>query len=100
LSGDQEVFNDERSVKVQHRGQSIGFTVMSFLLVADVMYRSLARNEASWDLLGIVIIGGLVSAVYNVRQGILTQRHWWLKAVAVTVAALIAAALAFWRVPK
>ncbi|MDP2857121.1 MAG: DUF6442 family protein [Bacillota bacterium] len=97
MSGHQKVFSDERSESVQHKGQSIGFTVMSFLLVADVMYRSWAMNQASWDLLGIVVIGGLVSAVYNMRQGILTQRHWRLKAITIVVAALIAAALVFWR---
>ena len=100
MSGHQKVFNDERSVSVQHKGQSIGFVVMSFLLLADVMYRSWAMNEASWDLLGIVVIGGLVSAVYNVRQGILTQRHWRLKVMAFLVAALVAAALVLWRVWK
>jgi len=96
LSERQEVINDERSESVRQRSQSTSFVVMSFLLLVDVIYRSLVRNEASWDLLAIVVIGGFVSAALNVRQGILTKRHWRVKATAVIVAALIAGALALW----
>lgn len=96
MSERQEVINDERSESVRQRSQSTSFVVMSFLLLVDVIYRSLVRNEASWDLLAIVVIGGFVSAALNVRQGILTKRHWRVKATAVIVAALIAGALALW----
>ena len=61
-----------------------------YALLVDVMYRSLARNEAAWDLMALVIGGGLFCGVYQARQKILG--HGWVMKV-VLVACLAGVAL-------
>ena len=67
-------------------------------LLLDVMYRSLVRQEASWDLLAIIVFAGAVSTVYQWRQKVLTGHSLKLAAVTLGVAGVAAAMIAAVRV--
>jgi len=91
LSG---VVRDERTVVVEDASYRVAYTFITFALLLDVMYRSLARREASWDLLAIVILGGAISTVYQWRHKILTRYSLKLAVVTFVVAGIVAALVA------
>jgi hypothetical protein len=62
------------------------------------MYRSLVRQEASWDLLAIIVLAGAVSTVYRWRQKVLTGHSFKLAVVTLGVAGVVAAVIAAVRV--
>ena len=70
------------------------YGLLTYALLVDVMYRSLARHEAAWDLMALVIVGGAVCTVYQARHKILG--HGWVMkaALAACVAGVLAAVLA------
>jgi hypothetical protein len=87
------VERDERTVAVENAGYRWAYLLLTYALLVDVAYRSLVRREAAWDLMALVIAGGVVCTIYQARYKILS-RGWVGKVVlAVLVAAVIAAVL-------
>ena len=66
-------------------------------MLALVAYRSFARNEANWDLLALVILGGLVPNLYQAFSRVLTGRWARTQIVALVAAAIVAAIVMFLR---
>ena len=94
MSTPQAVERDERTVAVEHASYRWAYIVLTYALLVDVMYRGLFRNEAAWDLMALVIGGGIFCSVYQARQKILA-RGWAMKAVVgACVAGIIAAVVA------
>ena len=91
MSTPQVVERDERTVAVEHASYRWAYIVVIYALLVDVMYRGLFRNEAAWDLMALVIVGGAVCTVYQARQKTLVH-GWVMKAV---LGAVIAAVIAF-----
>jgi hypothetical protein len=90
----QSVERDERTVAVENASYRWAYLLLSYALLVDVMYRSLVRHEATWDLMALVIVGGAVCTGYQARQKILAH-GWVMKAVlAACIAGVIAAVLA------
>ena len=81
---------DERTVVVENASFRLGYLVLSFGLLVDVALRGFAARANEWDLLGLVIVSGLVMTAQQLRHRIL-GRAW---VVATLGAAGIAAALA------
>ena len=52
------VERDERTTALENSGYRWSYLVLSFGLLLIVAYRSFARGEASWDLIGLVLVGG------------------------------------------
>lgn len=50
------------------------------------------RGAASWDLLGLVVLGGLVGTLYRLAQRAVT-REWLIVAVGTGAVALVVAAI-------
>ena len=84
------VVRDERTQAVENSSYRLAYLVVSFGVLASVVYRSLVLGQTSWDLIGLVVLGGLVATVYQGSKGILT-RQWVLTAL---ITAVVAAALA------
>jgi hypothetical protein len=94
MSTSEGVERDERTVAVENASYRWAYFVLTHALLVDVMYRGLFRNDAAWDLMALVIGGGIFCSVYQARQKILTH-GWVLKAVLVAcIAGVIAAVLA------
>jgi hypothetical protein len=88
------VQRDERTVAVENASYRWAYGLLTYALLVDVMYRGLFRHEAAWDLMALVIVGGVACTVYQARQKVLAH-GWVMKAVLVgCVAAVIAAILA------
>jgi hypothetical protein len=94
MSTPQAVERDERTVAVENASYRWAYHLLTYALLVDVMYRSLIRHEATWDLLALVVVGGAVCTVYQARWKILAH-GWVMKAVLVAcIAGVIAAVLA------
>jgi hypothetical protein len=65
---------DEREVSVDRAADRLAYVVLSFGLLAVVAYRSFVEGMASWELLGLVLLGGAVSSGYRLWQGVLTRQ--------------------------
>jgi hypothetical protein len=94
MSTPEHVVRDERTVAVENASYRWAYGALTYALLLDVMYRSFARHEAAWDLMALVIVGGVICTVYQARQKTLAHR-WVMKVVLVAcVAGVIAAVLA------
>ena len=91
MSAPQCVERDERTVAVENASYRWAYLVLTYALLVDVMYRGLFRNEAAWDLMALVIVGGAICTVYQARQKTLVH-GWVMKAV---LGAVVAAVIAF-----
>ncbi len=86
---------DEREMSVDHAADRLSYLVLSFGLLAIVAYRSFEGGEAPWDLLGLVVLGGLVGGAYRVRQRSVSRRWTLLLGLTVAIAIVMAAIVAF-----
>lgn len=50
-------------------GDRFAYIVLSFGLLGMVAYRSFVEGVASWELLGLVVLSGLVGFAYRVWRG-------------------------------
>jgi hypothetical protein len=83
---------DERAIVIERAGHSLALKIVGFALLVDVFFRAVVQETAAWDLLGIVILGGLVASVYQAMHRVAGK--YWIKAIVLSVlgAALAAAA--------
>jgi hypothetical protein len=84
----QSISRDERTTVVENASYRIAYLVMSFGLLASVAYRGFVLQQSSWDLLALVILGGVTATMYQGNRKVLSRR--WIMA---TVATLIIAGL-------
>jgi hypothetical protein len=68
MSAHQSVERDERRVAVENASYKWAYTFIIFALLIDVMYRGAVRDEAAWDLMALIGVGGIVSMMYQARQ--------------------------------
>lgn len=84
------VQRDERTTAVENAGYRLAYLVLSFGALLIVAYRSFALRQSSWDLLALVILGGVVHTGYQVKHKVVYAK--WVKMAVITfvVAALLA----------
>jgi hypothetical protein len=88
------ISRDERERGVDGAADRWAYLVLSYGLLAIVAYRSFVDRESSWDLLGLVILGGIVGAAYRIRERV-ASRSWLVPVgLAVVLATVIGVALA------
>jgi hypothetical protein len=84
---------DEREETIDRAGDRLAYIVLSYGLLAIVAYRGFVEGQASWDLLALVVIGGLVSATYRLTHGVLTRQAALLLGLTAAVALIVAVAM-------
>ncbi len=89
---DETVHRDERTVSVENASYRLAYLVVSFGLLLSTIYRGYVRHEQAWDLLGLVVLGGVVASTYQGLRGVLTGR-WLAVILGVGALALVVAAL-------
>lgn len=89
-----DVQRDERTTAVEHASFRMAYLFLSYGLLAAVAYRSFVHHEQPWDLLALVVAGGVVSAGYQAANRTLGRRWAWITGVTVLAAALLAAVAA------
>ena len=62
------VDRDERTIAIENTSYRWAYLFLSFGLLAIVAFRSFALRQSSWDLLAIVILSGVVAAVFRGRR--------------------------------
>ena len=82
----------ERDAQVDLAADRVGYLVVSYGLLLIVAYRSFVNGEAAWDLIGLVILGGVVGAEERIRRGVMSGR-WMLMLLITMGSALIVASL-------
>ncbi len=87
------VVRDEREASVDQAADRVSYLVLSFGLLAIVAYRSLVDREASWDLIGLVVLAGLVGTAYRMQHRAVS-RGWALILVGTAALGLVVAAIA------
>lgn len=69
---------DERTKAVVYQGDAYTGRFMLFAVLIDVFIRGLKLNDpittSNWDLLLIVIIGGFISTVYQIKSKVIFNR--------------------------
>ena len=93
MTGAGSVVRDERTVVVEHASYRLAYGFIIFALLLDVIYRSLVRQESPWDLLVIVIVGGVGGILCEWRKT-LTGRSFKLLAVLMVLTGVVAALVA------
>lgn len=90
----QTVSRDERTTLVENASYRIAYLVLSFGLLAIVAYRGFVLQQSSWDLLGLVVLGGATATLYQGTNKVLS-RHWIIATFAtLVIAGLLAVAFA------
>jgi hypothetical protein len=89
------VNRDERELAIDLAADRLAYMVLAFGVLAIVAYRGFVLDQASWDLLALVVGTGFVGVGYRLwRRG--ASWSWALVlGITVAVAAFVAAALVF-----
>jgi uncharacterized membrane protein len=89
----QLLARDEREVGIDRAGDRLGYLVVSYGLLLLVAYRGFVQGQTSWELLALVVLGGLVSAAYRLRHQAMTRQTWMVAGVTIVVALAVGALL-------
>lgn len=69
---------DERTKTVVYQGDAYTGRFMLFAVLIDVFLRGLNLDisfiDSNWDLMSIVIIGGLISTAYQIKNKVIFNR--------------------------
>ena len=93
MSAAHLVDRGERTVAVEHASYRWAYLLLSYALLVDVAIRSFLYKESCWDLLGLVVAGGVVTAAYQASHRVLTRRWAWTVLLVIGVAAVVAAVM-------
>ena len=94
---DESVIRDERTIAVENSSYRWAYLLLSFGLLVVVAYRSFLWRESSWDLMALVVLGGLVTTLYQWSHKVLSRRWVFVAITTVLVAAVVAAITVFLR---
>ena len=83
---------DERERSVDLAADRLAFLVVCYGALAVAAYRSLVLGQETWDLLALVVIGGLAGLAYRVRERVVTRSWTLVVVVTIGVAAIVAVA--------
>lgn len=84
------VERDERTLTVENASYRWAYLVLSYGLLLSTAYRSLVLGQSAWDLLGLVVVGGAVAALYQGAHRVLS-RTWVLTSLGAVLLALVLA---------
>ena len=82
---------DEREQSVDLAADRLAFLVVCYGALALAAYRSFALGQEAWDMLGLVVLGGVVGLAYRVQKRVLTGPWTTILIATVVVAAVVAA---------
>ncbi len=89
---------DEREQGIDNAADRLAYLFLSFGLLTIAAYRGFVRGEASWDLLGLVVLGGVVGTIYRLTMRAVS-REWMITAAATAIVALVVAAIVAFVTP-
>ena len=87
------VVRDERTIATENASYRWAYLLLSYGLLASIMYRSFVIHESTWDLMALVIAGGVVASLYQGQQRVLSRRWAMMTAASMAIAVVVAIAL-------
>lgn len=90
----EPILRDERYYAVENASYKIGFSIFTFGLFAAILYRSIFRHEASWDLFALIIIASTAATIYQGVHKVLPFS--WKKLLLYMAAVAVLAAVTTW----
>ncbi len=75
---------------VENASYRLAYLLLSFGLLMDIVYRNLAHRESSWDLMGLVVVGGGLTTAYQGAKRVLIRCWAAHVAIIMVIAALVA----------
>jgi hypothetical protein len=90
-----QMARDEREIGVDLAADRLGYLVLSFGLLGIVAYRGFVDQETSWDLLGLIVLSGVVGTGYRWRRRVVSHRWVSVALASVALALVIGAVIAF-----
>ena len=82
---------DERERAVDRAGDRLAYLFVSYGLLLIVAYRAFVDGQPSWELLALVVAGGIVGGAYRIVRRTATREA--LIVVGITILAAAAVAL-------
>jgi hypothetical protein len=86
---------DERTEAVENAGYRWSYYLLTFGVLGATAYRGLVLHETAWDLLALVVLGGVVNSVYQASRRVLYPRWLTMGLITLIASAVLAAAMAF-----
>ncbi len=90
MSTTPTVDRDERTVAVENASYRWAYLFLSFGLLALVAYRSFMHHESPWDLMALVVLGGVLTSAYQWFHKVLTAQWAATCLLAIVVAGALA----------
>ncbi len=84
------VDRDERTLSVENAGYRWSYFVLTYGILVIVAYRAFVHNESSWDLMGLVVLGGVFNVAYRSFGRVLRRRWFAMAGVAIVTAGVLA----------
>ncbi|MEZ0239710.1 MAG: hypothetical protein ACAH65_02830 [Chloroflexota bacterium] len=84
---------DEREAGIDLAADRLAYLVLSYGLLVAVAYRAFAWQQSSWDLLALVVLGGVVGLGYRAWHRALSGRWATVVGLSIAAAAIVAVAI-------
>lgn len=94
---DQSVMRDERTVVVENASYRWAYLLLSYGILAHVAHRSYVLQQTNWDLMALVVLGGVVATVYQGVHRVLSRKWVFVTGAAMLVAAAVALVTGYFR---
>ncbi len=87
------ILRDERTISTENTSYRWAYLLLSYGLLASTAYRAFVTHESSWDLLALVIAGGVVATTYQATHRVLSLRWGLITGAAIVIAIALAAGI-------
>jgi hypothetical protein len=91
----QTILRDERTRTVENESYRLGFNILCFGVMIDIIFRSLFFKEAPWDLFALVIVGSWAATIYQGMRKTLPPHFLRSMLILIAATAVLSAAMVF-----
>jgi hypothetical protein len=81
---------DEREAAVDDAADRLAYLVLSYGLLLIVAYRAFVDGQPSWELLALVVAGGVVGGAYRISRRTATREALIVVGITILAAAVVA----------
>lgn len=82
---------------VENVSYATGYKFLSFLILADLLYRTWVYKEPVWDMMGAVLVSALLVTMYQAKYRVLNKRWIHFALLLIIIMAAISALILLTR---
>ena len=86
---------DEHEAPIHLAADRLAYLAVSYGLLLSVIYRSFVLGDPAWDLLALVVLGGMVGVAYRLLRGVVFGRWTVMLLATVGIAIIVSGLLVF-----